>query len=133
FSLQFASKFCSTHRLRFKITQKLDYVLNFFKNHNFSDSQLCNMIAKNSIRSIAPKFDSNLVWNILHASINLDQALKFYRWLECSNLSTHDADTTLKMPQILTRLSKLNPARCLLLDLPKKNLPYDEDMFIALI
>ncbi|CAI8599950.1 unnamed protein product [Vicia faba] len=60
FSLQFASKFCSTHRLRFKITQKLDYVLNFFKNHNFSDSQLCNMIAKEAVK-IFQKLDQRSV------------------------------------------------------------------------
>ncbi|KAK2448851.1 hypothetical protein P8452_12875 [Trifolium repens] len=88
---------------------------------------------QNSIRSIAPKFDSNLVYNILHATTNPDQALKFYRWLERSNLFIHDTNTTLKMIQILTRYSKLNHARCILLDLPKKNLPYDEDMFVALI
>ncbi|WJX27998.1 hypothetical protein P8452_16766 [Trifolium repens] len=88
---------------------------------------------QNSIRSIAPKFDSNLVYNILHATTNPDQALKFYRWLERSNLFIHDTHTTLKMIQILTRYSKLNHARCILLDLPKKNLPYDEDMFVALI
>ncbi|PNY12596.1 pentatricopeptide repeat-containing protein at2g37230-like protein [Trifolium pratense] len=88
---------------------------------------------QNSIRSIAPKFDSNLVYNILHATTNPDQALNFYRWLERANLFTHDTNTTLKMIQILTRYSKLNHARCILLDLPKKNLPYDEDMFVALI
>lgn len=37
------------------------------------------------------------------------------------------------MLQILTRYNKLNHARCILLDLPKKGLPYDEDMFVALI
>ncbi|XP_004488235.1 large ribosomal subunit protein mL102 (rPPR5) [Cicer arietinum] len=88
---------------------------------------------QNSIRSVVPKFDSSIVYNILHAITNPDQALKFYRWIERSNLFTHDTNTTLKMLHILTRYSKLNHARCILLDLPKKNLPYDEDMFVALI
>ncbi|XP_058726487.1 uncharacterized protein LOC131597840 [Vicia villosa] len=46
FSPQLASKLCSTHRLQFKTSQKPDTVLNLFKNHGFSDSQLGNMIAK---------------------------------------------------------------------------------------
>ncbi|KAI5446343.1 hypothetical protein KIW84_014255 [Lathyrus oleraceus] len=63
FSPQFASKLCSTHRLRFKTTQKPDSVLNFFTNHGFSDSHLCSMIAKipgllscNPTKRVLPKF-----------------------------------------------------------------------------
>ncbi|KAJ1430615.1 Tetratricopeptide-like helical domain superfamily [Sesbania bispinosa] len=88
---------------------------------------------QNSIRSIVPRFDSSLVWNVLHGASNPEQALRFYRWVERAGLFTHDRDTTLKMIQILTRYTKLNHARCILLDLPKKNLPWDEDMFVALI
>ncbi|XP_058726491.1 uncharacterized protein LOC131597844 [Vicia villosa] len=63
FSPQSASKLCSTHRLRFKTSQKPDTVLNLFKNHGFSDSQLHSMIAKapgllscNPSKRILPKF-----------------------------------------------------------------------------
>ncbi|XP_058723461.1 uncharacterized protein LOC131595186 isoform X3 [Vicia villosa] len=63
FSPQFASKLCSSHRLRFKTSQNPDSVLNFFKNYGFSDSQLHNMIAKepgllscNPSKRILPKF-----------------------------------------------------------------------------
>ena len=57
FSSQSASK------LRFKSTQKPDSVLNFFRNHGFSDSQLLDMIAKmpwllscKPSKTVLPKF-----------------------------------------------------------------------------
>ncbi|XP_058761041.1 uncharacterized protein LOC131634393 [Vicia villosa] len=46
FSPQSASKLSSTYELRFKTTQKPDLVLNFFRNHGVSDSQLRHMVAK---------------------------------------------------------------------------------------
>ncbi|CAI8590079.1 unnamed protein product [Vicia faba] len=64
FSPQSASKLCSTYRLGFKTTQNPDSVLNFFRNHNFSNSQLRNMIAKapwllscNLSKRLSPKFE----------------------------------------------------------------------------
>ncbi|XP_058727918.1 uncharacterized protein LOC131599649 [Vicia villosa] len=64
FSQKSASKLCSTYRLGFKTTQKPDSVLNFFANFGFSNSQLCNMIAKapwllscNLSKRVLPKFE----------------------------------------------------------------------------
>ncbi|CAK8531731.1 unnamed protein product [Lathyrus sativus] len=64
FSPQFASKLCSTYRLGFKTTQKPDSVLNFFRNHNFSNFQLREVIAKspwllscNLSKTVLPKFE----------------------------------------------------------------------------
>ncbi|XP_057732100.1 pentatricopeptide repeat-containing protein At2g37230-like [Arachis stenosperma] len=89
---------------------------------------------QNSIRSVAPHMDSSLVWNILHGtSSSPDQALRFFRWVERAGLFVHDAGTTLKMVQILGRFSKLNHARLIVLDAPKKGLPCSEDMFVSLI
>ncbi|CAK8531707.1 unnamed protein product [Lathyrus sativus] len=63
FSLQFASKLCSIHRLCFKATQKPDSVIHFFTNYGFSNSQLRDMIAKapwllscNLSKTVLPKF-----------------------------------------------------------------------------
>jgi len=46
FDPQFASKLCSTYKLRFKTHQNPDSVLNFFRNHGFSNSQLRHIIPK---------------------------------------------------------------------------------------
>ncbi|KAK2395009.1 transcription termination factor MTERF15, mitochondrial [Trifolium repens] len=46
FSPQFASKLCSTYKVRFKTSENPDYVLNFFRNNGFSDTQLRNIISK---------------------------------------------------------------------------------------
>ncbi|PNX76742.1 hypothetical protein L195_g032700 [Trifolium pratense] len=46
FSPQFASKLCSSHRVRFKTAQNPDLVLNFFRNNGFSETQLSYMIPK---------------------------------------------------------------------------------------
>ncbi|CAI8602360.1 unnamed protein product [Vicia faba] len=46
FSPQSASKLSSTYNLRFKTNQNPDLVLNFFRNHGVSDSQLRNMVVK---------------------------------------------------------------------------------------
>ncbi|XP_027189197.1 uncharacterized protein [Cicer arietinum] len=63
FSPQSANKLCSTHRVKFKTNQKPDSVLNFFKNHGFSNTQLHNMITKapwllscDPIKRVLPKF-----------------------------------------------------------------------------
>jgi len=63
FDPQFASKLCSIYKLRFQTAQKPDSVLNFFRNHGFSDTQLRYMIAKSPrllsydpFKRILPKF-----------------------------------------------------------------------------
>ncbi|KEH37284.1 uncharacterized protein [Medicago truncatula] len=63
FDPQSASKLCSTYKLCFKNAQKPDSVLNFFRNHGFSDSQLHDTIAKmpgllscNPSKRVLPKF-----------------------------------------------------------------------------
>ncbi|XP_061373796.1 large ribosomal subunit protein mL102 (rPPR5) [Gastrolobium bilobum] len=102
---------------------------------------ICRMMAnrawttrlQNSIRSMVPRFDPSLVWNVLHGAKSPEHALQFYRWVERAGLFNHDRDTTLKMIQILGRYSKLNHARCIVLDMPKKGVALDEDVFVALI
>ncbi|XP_058723455.1 uncharacterized protein LOC131595184 [Vicia villosa] len=63
FSPQFASKLSSTYHLYFNTSQNPDLVLNFFKNHGFSHSQLCHIITKlpcllscNPSKRVLPKF-----------------------------------------------------------------------------
>jgi len=63
FDTQSASRLCSTHTITFKNAQKPDSVLNFFRNHGFSDSQLRDTIAKmprllscNPSKRVLPKF-----------------------------------------------------------------------------
>ncbi|KAK7319120.1 hypothetical protein RJT34_03834 [Clitoria ternatea] len=105
------------------------------------ETTICRMMSnrawttrlQNSIRSIVPHFDPSLVYNVLHGSTSPDHALNFYRWVERAGLFTHTTDTTLKIIQILGRYHKLNHARCILLDLPNKGLPFHEDMFVSLI
>jgi mTERF domain-containing protein len=46
FSPQFASKLCSTYKVRFNTAQKPDYVLNFLRNNGFSETQLSNIISR---------------------------------------------------------------------------------------
>lgn len=102
---------------------------------------ICRMMAnrawttrlQNSIRSLVPQFDHSLVWNVLHGASNADQALQFFRWVERAGLFRHDRDTHLKIIEILGRVSKLNHARCILLDMPKKGVEWDEDLFVVLI
>ncbi|GAU45619.1 hypothetical protein TSUD_301970 [Trifolium subterraneum] len=63
FTPQSASKLCSTYNVRFKTTQKPDYVLKFFRNQGLVDSQIRNMISKapwlltcNPSKRVLPKF-----------------------------------------------------------------------------
>ncbi|XP_013463269.2 uncharacterized protein [Medicago truncatula] len=63
FSPQFASKLCSTYKVCFKTNQKPDSVVNFFRNHGFSDTQLCHIIIKEPrllsckpCKTLLPKF-----------------------------------------------------------------------------
>ncbi|KAB1223743.1 hypothetical protein CJ030_MR2G016672 [Morella rubra] len=102
---------------------------------------ICRMMAsrawttrlQNSIRALVPEFDNSLVWNILHAAKNSEHALQFFRWVERAGLVHHDRDSHLKMIEILGRASKLNHARCILFDMPKKGVELDEDLFVLLI
>lgn len=102
---------------------------------------ICRMMAnrawttrlQNSIRNLVPVFDHNLVYNVLHGARNPDHALQFFRWVERSGLFKHDRETHFKIIDILGKASKLNHARCILLDMPKKGLKWDEDLFIVLI
>ncbi|KAJ0088744.1 hypothetical protein Patl1_32110 [Pistacia atlantica] len=88
---------------------------------------------QNSIRALVPEFDHNLVYNVLHRAKNSEHALQFFRWVERAGLFNHDRETHLKIIEILGRSSKLNHARCILLDMPKKGVEWDEDMFVKLI
>ncbi|KEH37282.1 uncharacterized protein [Medicago truncatula] len=63
FSPQFASKLSSTYNVHFKTARKPDSVLNFFRNHGFSDSQIRTVIAKeprllscDPLKRVLPKF-----------------------------------------------------------------------------
>ncbi|KAJ0028183.1 hypothetical protein Pint_35639 [Pistacia integerrima] len=102
---------------------------------------ICRMMAnrawttrlQNSIRTLVPEFDHNLVYNVLHRAKNSEHALQFFRWVERAGLFNHDRETHLKIIEILGRASKLNHARCILLDMPKKGVEWDEDMFVKLI
>ncbi|GAB2292004.1 hypothetical protein Dimus_026252 [Dionaea muscipula] len=102
---------------------------------------ICRMIAnrawttrlQNSIRNLVPRFDQPLVYNVLDGAQNSDHALKFFRWVERAGLFQHDRDTHLKIIERLGRASKLNHARCILLDMPGKGVKLDEDMFVVLI
>ncbi|OVA18055.1 Pentatricopeptide repeat [Macleaya cordata] len=101
---------------------------------------ICRMMAnrawttrlQNSIRSLVPQFDRSLVWNVLHSARNSEHALQFFRWVEKTGYR-HDRSTHLKIIEILGRVSKLNHARCILFDMPKKGVEWDEELFIVLI
>ncbi|GAB4832172.1 hypothetical protein Ancab_006189 [Ancistrocladus abbreviatus] len=88
---------------------------------------------QNSIRNLVPQFDQSLVYNVLDNARNSEHALQFFRWVERAGLFQHDSDTHLKIIERLGRASKLNHARCILLDMPKKGAELDEDMFVVLI
>lgn len=102
---------------------------------------ICRMMAnrawttrlQNSIRSLVSEFDDELVYNVLHGSRNAEHALQFFRWVERAGLYKHDKRTHYKIIEILGRASKLNHARCILLDMPKKGVEWDEDLFVKLI
>ncbi|XVF29754.1 hypothetical protein REPUB_Repub15cG0149400 [Reevesia pubescens] len=102
---------------------------------------ICRMMAnrawttrlQNSIRALVPEFDHSLVYNVLHAAKNSEHALQFFRWVERAGLIRHDREAHMKIIQILGRASKLNHARCILLDMPKKGVEWDEDFFVFLI
>ncbi|KAA8518744.1 hypothetical protein F0562_016482 [Nyssa sinensis] len=102
---------------------------------------ICRMMAnrpwttrlQNSIRKLVPEFDHSLVYNVLHGARNSEHALQFFRWVERTGLFQHDRETHFKIIEILGRASKLNHARCILLDMPKKGVEWDEDLFIVLI
>nr|GEW48824.1 pentatricopeptide repeat-containing protein At2g37230 [Tanacetum cinerariifolium] len=89
---------------------------------------------QNSIRNLVPLFDHDIVYNVLHSCEKKpDIALQFFRWVERSGLFKHDQETTFKMIEILGNSGKLNHGRCILLDMPKKGLKWNEDLFIVLI
>ncbi|KAL3839665.1 hypothetical protein ACJIZ3_024256 [Penstemon smallii] len=88
---------------------------------------------QNSIRNMVPSFDHELVYNVLHSAKTAEHALQFFRWVERSGLFVHNRETHLKIIEILGRASKLNHARCILLDMPKKGLEWDEDLWVLMI
>ncbi|OMO88493.1 hypothetical protein CCACVL1_08359 [Corchorus capsularis] len=88
---------------------------------------------QNSIRNLVPEFDHSLVYNVLHRSRNSEHALQFFRWVERSGLIRHDREAHMKIIEILGGASKLNHARCILLDMPSKGVQWDEDMFVVMI
>lgn len=105
------------------------------------EDTICKLMAErawttrlqNKIRALVPQFDHNLVYNVLHGAKNSEHALQFFRWVERAGLFNHDRETHLKMIEILGRVGKLNHARCILLDMPKKGVQWDEDLFEVLI
>ncbi|KAL7095829.1 hypothetical protein ACP275_10G047300 [Erythranthe tilingii] len=111
------------------------------KNPEKIEDIICRMMAnrawttrlQNSIRKLVPTFDHELVYNVLHASRNSEHALQFFRWVERSSLFQHNRETHHKIIEILGRASKLNHARCILLDMPKKGLEWDEDLWVMMI
>ncbi|KAG6427425.1 hypothetical protein SASPL_111670 [Salvia splendens] len=111
------------------------------KNPEKIEDTICRMMdnrpwttrLQNSIRQLVPSFDHELVYNVLHGAKNSGHALQFFRWVERSNLIQHDRESHLKMIEILGRSSKLNHARCILLDMPKKGLEWDEDLWVVMI
>lgn len=88
---------------------------------------------QNSIRNLVPCFDHELVYNVLHRAKKADHALQFFRWVERSNLFEHNRETHLKIIEILGHARMLNHARCILLDMPKKGVDWDEDMWVMMI
>ncbi|KNA18800.1 hypothetical protein SOVF_067460 [Spinacia oleracea] len=88
---------------------------------------------QNSIRNLVPQFDQSLVLSVLDSSRKTDHALQFFRWVERSGLFKHDRETHMKIIVRLGRSLKLNHAREILMDMPKKGLQFDEDMFVVLI
>lgn len=102
---------------------------------------ICRMMAnrawttrlQNSIRNLVPVFDHDLVYNVLHAAKNSEHALQFFRWVHRSGLFRHNRETHFKIIQILGRASKLNHARCILLDMPKNGVSWDEDLWVVMI
>ncbi|CAM8877022.1 unnamed protein product [Rhodiola kirilowii] len=117
-----------------------DKIIRRGANEKLEDT-ICRMMAnrawttrlQNSIRSLVPKFDSSLVYNVLHGARKPDHALQFFRWVERSGLFKHDSETHRKIIEILGGASKLNHARCILLDMPEKGVPWDEDLFVMMI
>ncbi|KAL0409914.1 UNVERIFIED_CONTAM: Pentatricopeptide repeat-containing protein [Sesamum latifolium] len=111
------------------------------KNPEKIEDIICRMMAnrawttrlQNSIRNLVPSFDHELVYNVLHGAKKSEHALQFFRWVERSNLFQHNRETHLKIIEILGRASKLNHARCILLDMPKKGLEWDEDLWVLMI
>nr|XP_010906524.2 pentatricopeptide repeat-containing protein At2g37230 [Elaeis guineensis] len=105
------------------------------------EDTICYMMARrpwttrlqNSIRSLSPTFDRDLVLAVLRGAHHPDHALRFFRWVERTGFR-HDAATYGEIVSILTRNSMLNHARCLILDdMPKRLVDRDEDMIAALI
>ncbi|XP_021715130.1 pentatricopeptide repeat-containing protein At2g37230-like [Chenopodium quinoa] len=88
---------------------------------------------QNSIRNLVPQFDQSLVLNVLDSSRKTEHALQFFRWIERSGLFKHDRETHMKIIERLGRSLKLNHAREILMDMPKKGVHFDEDMFVVLI
>ncbi|XP_059667638.1 large ribosomal subunit protein mL102 (rPPR5)-like [Cornus florida] len=111
------------------------------RNQETLENIICRMMAKrawttrlqNSIRKLVPKFEHELVYSVLHKARNAENALQFFRWVERAGLFQHNLATHLKIIEILGRASKLNHARCILLDMPKKGVEWNEDFFILLI
>ncbi|PWA92812.1 Pentatricopeptide repeat-containing protein [Artemisia annua] len=112
------------------------------QNHEKIESLIARMMSnrawttrlQNSIRNLVPVFDHDIVYNVLHSCEKKpDIALQFFRWVERAGLFKHDQETTSKMIEILGNSGKLNHARCILLDMPKKGLKWNEDLFVVLI
>ncbi|XP_008807561.2 pentatricopeptide repeat-containing protein At2g37230 [Phoenix dactylifera] len=105
------------------------------------EDTICYMMARrpwttrlqNSIRSLSPTFDRDLVLAVLRGARHPDHALRFFRWVERTGFR-HDAATYGEIVSILTRNSMLNHARCLILeDMPTRLVERDEDMIADLI
>ncbi|XP_031483587.1 pentatricopeptide repeat-containing protein At2g37230 [Nymphaea colorata] len=101
---------------------------------------ICRMMSKrawttrlqNSIRSLVPEFNQELVLSVLDGAKNYEQALNFFRWVEKTGFR-HDRSTYLKMVQILVKDRKHNHPRCIIFDMQKKGVEWDEQFFIELM
>nr|CAD1820863.1 unnamed protein product [Ananas comosus var. bracteatus] len=105
------------------------------------DETICYMMARrpwttrlqNSIRSLCPHLDRDVVVGVLRGARHPSHALRFFRWVEKTGFR-HDQSTYAEMVSILARASMLNHARCLILDdMPKRLVSPDEPMLAALL
>ncbi|KAE8734032.1 hypothetical protein F3Y22_tig00000778pilonHSYRG00015 [Hibiscus syriacus] len=122
--------------LKHRAYPRISIPLHFFtttQDLNNAPPQQQEQVAATRRTPRVPEFDHSLVYNVLHGAKNSEHALQFFRWVERACLIRHDREAHMKIIQILGRASKLNHARCILLDMPKKGVEWDEDFFVVLI
>ncbi|EPS72095.1 hypothetical protein M569_02663, partial [Genlisea aurea] len=122
-----AEAFPSEGRRRRK-REKLEVIICRMMSHRCWTTRL-----ENSIRDLVPRFDNELLHNVLDGARKPQHALQFFRWVERSHLIQPDREAYLKIIETLGHASMLNHARCILLDMPKKGVEWDEDLWISMI